>query len=310
MSKSSEYFHGMGARPCSHIQLDATAVSYKTGTHTLVDAASVGIRCGARLAIIGPNGAGKSTLLRMLAGLLPPTSGGISFNGKIIGTMSPLERARQFAFVGQADAPDQQLLVDEVVLLSWPHSPSGRLHTHGRPGNRRREFHGARARISHFRRRALGFISSGGERQRMQLARALAQQPAILFLDEPTNHLDPKARSELLLLVAGLNVTTIAVLHDLPLVAPFATRVAVMHSAQLVASGTPDETLTPRIVSDVFDLDVLRLRHPSRQRDLMVFEAPEPIHDAHSHSHGAFDEKIPFCPRIYSFCLRLPLLSL
>jgi iron complex transport system ATP-binding protein len=108
-----------------------------------------------------------------------------------------------------------------------------------------------------------------------KLARAIAQQPAVLFLDEPTNHLDPKARSELLSLVAGLDVTTIAVLHDLPLVAPFATHVAVMHSAQLVAAGTPDETLTPRIVSDVFELDVLRLRHPSQDRELMLFETPE-----------------------------------
>lgn len=263
----------------THIQLDAKAVSYKTGAHILVDAASVGIRCGARLAIIGPNGAGKSTLLRILAGLLLPTSGDICFNGEIISKMSPLERARQFAFVGQADAPDQQLLVEDYVSLGRiPH-----LGVFTRAIDREIvEDSMERARISHFRRRALGSLS-GGERQRMQLARALAQQPVILFLDEPTNHLDPKARSELLLLVAGLDVTTIAVLHDLPLVAPFATHVAVMHSAQLVASGTPDETLTPRIVSDVFDLDVLRLRHPSRQRDLMVFEAPEPIHDVHSH---------------------------
>jgi iron complex transport system ATP-binding protein len=140
-----------------------------------------------------------------------------------------------------------------------------------------------RAKIAHFARRAIGSLS-GGERQRVQLARAIAQQPAVLFLDEPTNHLDPKARSELLSLVAGLDVTTIAVLHDLPLVAPFATHVAVMHSARLVATGTPDETLTPRIVSDVFDLDVLRLRHPSQDRDLMVFETPETSLHAHPRS--------------------------
>lgn len=116
----------------------------------------------------------------------------------------------------------------------------------------------------------------------MQLARALAQQPAILFLDEPTNHLDPKARSALLSVVAGLGVTTIAVLHDLPLVAPFATHVAVMHAGKVVATGLPEQTLTPRIVSQVFDLDVLRLRHPHQDRELMVFDAPGPSPSDHT----------------------------
>jgi iron complex transport system ATP-binding protein len=266
----------------THIQLEAKSVSYQTGAHLLVNAASLSVGCGARLAIIGPNGAGKSTLLRMLAGLHQPTCGEITFNGKNISQLTPLERARQFAFVGQADTPDQQLLVEDYVSLGRiPH-----LGVLTKALDRQIvEDSMQRAGIAHFRRRPLGSLS-GGERQRMQLARALSQQPAILFLDEPTNHLDPKARSELLGLVAGLDVTTIAVLHDLPLVAPFATQVAVMHSAQLLASGTPDETLTPRIVSDVFDLDVLRLRHPSRQRDLMVFEAPEPLHDTHSHSRS------------------------
>ncbi|QND52295.1 ABC transporter ATP-binding protein [Phyllobacterium sp. 628] len=261
-----------------HMIMHADEVSYRTSGQTLVDDVSLSIERGARLAIIGPNGAGKSTLLRMLAGLLRPSSGDIHLNGSKLGGLTPRERARQFAFVGQTDTPDQQLLVEDYVSL-------GRIpHLGSFTRARDREIVAEalfRARIAQFARRPIGSLS-GGERQRVQLARAIAQQPEVLFLDEPTNHLDPKARSELLALVTGLNVTTIAVLHDLPLVAPFATHVAVMHAAQLVAAGTPDETLTPRIVSDVFDLDVLRLRHPSQDRDLMVFEAPEPIKTAHS----------------------------
>lgn len=264
----------------SEVALRAAAVTYRIGEQMLVDAASLEVRLGARLAIIGPNGAGKSTLLRMLAGLQKPVCGEIHFNGHTVSSLTPLERARQFAFVGQTDTPDQQLLVSDYVSLGRiPH-----LGVNSRARDREivdEAMH--RARIAHFARRPISSLS-GGERQRVQLARAIAQQPVILFLDEPTNHLDPKARSELLSLVTGLDVTTIAVLHDLPLVAPFATHVAVMHSAKVVASGTPDETLTPRIVSDVFDLDVLRLRHPSQERDLMVFEAPE--HSALSHSRS------------------------
>lgn len=255
----------------SHIVLNADAVTYRTAGQALVDAASMTVECGCRLAIIGPNGAGKSTFLRMLAGLLPPTSGDVYLNGSSISRLTSLERARQFAFVGQTEMPDRQLLVEDYVSLGRiPHDG-----TFTKAKDREivaEALH--RAKIAHFSRRAIGSLS-GGERQRVQLARAIAQQPAVLFLDEPTNHLDPKARRELLSLVAGLDVTTIAVLHDLPLVAPFATHVAVMHSAQLVAAGTPDETLTPSIVSDVFELDVLRLRHPSQDRELMLFETPE-----------------------------------
>lgn len=256
----------------SHVALRADEVTFRTSGQTLVDEVSLDIERGARLAIIGPNGAGKSTLLRMLAGLLRPSSGHIYLGSTAIDRLSPKERARKFAFVGQTDTPDPQLLVEDYVSLGRiPH-----LGTLTKAQDRDIVAEALlRAKIAQFTRRPIGSLS-GGERQRVQLARAIAQQPDILFLDEPTNHLDPKARSELLSLVAGLDVTVIAVLHDLPLVAPFATHVAVMHSAQLIASGTPDETLTPRIVSDVFDLDVLRLRHPSQDRDLMVFEAPEP----------------------------------
>jgi iron complex transport system ATP-binding protein len=255
----------------SHIVLNADAVTYRTPGQTLVDAASLTVECGCRLAIIGPNGAGKSTLLRMLAGLLQPTSGDVYVNGSSVGRLASLERARQFALVGQTDTPDLQLPVEDYVSL-------GRIpHIGAFTKARDREIVAEalhRAKVTQFSRRSIGSLS-GGERQRVQLARAIAQAPAVLFLDEPTNHLDPKARSELLSLVAGLDVTTIAVLHDLPLIAPFATHIAVMHNAQLVAAGTPDETLTPRLVSDVFDLDVLRLRHPSQDRELMVFETPE-----------------------------------
>lgn len=264
----------------SHIVLNADAVTFRTAGRTLVDAVSLTVACGCRLAVIGPNGAGKSTLLRMLAGLVQPTSGDIYLNGESISWLTPLERARQFAFVGQTDTPDPQLIVEDYIALGRiPHSAA-----FTRAANREivaQALH--RVKITHCSGRRIGSLS-GGERQRVHLARAIAQQPAVLFLDEPTNHLDPKARSELLSLVAGLEVTTITVLHDLPLVAPFATDIAVMHHAKLVAAGPPDQTLTPRVVSDVFELDVLRLRHPSQDREFMVFETPEMSLHAHQRS--------------------------
>lgn len=253
--------------------LSMDALGYRAGNgRMLVEPTSLEIGAEQRLAIIGPNGAGKSTLLRMMAGLLKPSSGSVRIHGDDIAALRPLDRARLIAVVGQTDAPAGQLLVQDYVALGRiPHS-----------GAFRRDEDAAiveealvRVDLAAFARRPVASLS-GGERQRMQLARALCQKPKVLFLDEPTNHLDPRARSELLALVGGLGVTTIAVLHDLPLVAPFATRIAVMQQGRVVATGTPDECLTPRIVSDVFALDVLRMRHPSQDRDLMVFEASLP----------------------------------
>jgi iron complex transport system ATP-binding protein len=106
------------------------------------------------------------------------------------------------------------------------------------------------------------------------LARAIAQEPKILFLDEPTNHLDPRARSELLELVSQFGMTVVAVLHDLSLVTPFATRVAVMNEARLQALAGPREALTKQLIREIFGVDVLRLRHPTEDRELTVFDVP------------------------------------
>lgn len=252
--------------------LTARALSFRSQSgRLLVDDVDLRIDAGERLAIIGPNGAGKTTLLRMLAGALRPASGEVLLGNRRLSDLASVERARSIAIVGQIDQPDPRLsVVDYVSLGRIPHS-LGR--------NRRNEaeiVRNALDRISidHFKDRPVGSLS-GGERQRAQLARAIAQEPKILFLDEPTNHLDPRARAELLDLVSRLSITVVAVLHDLPLVAPFATKVAVMNEARLHAHGTPRETLTQTIVRQVFSIDVFRLRHPAEDRELTVFDVPK-----------------------------------
>lgn len=246
---------------------DLTATA--NGQH-LVDAVSLSVAAGDRLAIIGPNGAGKTTLLRMLSGMLRPSSGEVKLAGRRLDRISAAERALYMAVVGQTDQPDPRLaVIDYVELGRIPHA-----------GLRRR----AEERdivVEALRRtgllpllgRSIGSLS-GGERQRAQLARAIAQEPRILFLDEPTNHLDPRARGELLELVAGLGMTVIAVLHDLSLVSPFATTVAVMDRARLHALAAPREALTQQLIREIFGVDVFRLRHPTEDRELTVFEVP------------------------------------
>lgn len=238
---------------------------------TLVENVGLDVRAGERLAIVGPNGAGKSTVLRMLCGMLKPSSGSVSLDGEPLDRLPMAERARRIAVVGQSDQPDAQLAVRDYVGL-------GRIPHAGlrRSSDDRDVVLDAleRTGLLALQQRRMGSLS-GGERQRAQLARAIAQRPHVLFLDEPTNHLDPRARGELLEFVARLGIAVVTVLHDLPLVAPFATHVAVMSKACLVALGTPGETLTAALVREVFAIDVLRLPHPDEQdRELTVFDVP------------------------------------
>jgi iron complex transport system ATP-binding protein len=252
--------------------LSAAGLSFATRAGTsILGPTSLDVGPGDRLAIIGPNGAGKSTLLRLLAGMLRPGSGSVQLFGRDIAAMPPVERARLVAVVGQADQPDHRIRVrDYVELGRIPHRSNRRS-----AGEEAKLVAAAleRAGLARLAGRELGSLS-GGERQRAQIARALAQEPRVLFLDEPTNHLDPRARGELLQLVAALDLTVVAVLHDLHLVPAFATRVAVLRDGALVACGPADKTLTRHTIRDVFGIDLLRLPHPHEDRQLTVFDIP------------------------------------
>ncbi|MNH24322.1 Hemin import ATP-binding protein HmuV [compost metagenome] len=103
---------------------------------------------------------------------------------------------------------------------------------------------------------------SGGEKQRVILARALVQQPQVLILDEPTNHLDPRYQLELLQQVRRLGIGTLASIHDLNLAAAFCDRLYVLDHGRIVASGTPDQVLTAELLHEVFGVQALIDRHP------------------------------------------------
>lgn len=251
--------------------LCADKVGFRTlSGQTIVHDVSLEVMAGDRLAIIGPNGAGKTTLLQMLSGMLPASTGRITLDGDPIGRMRGAERARQIAVVGQSDQPDRRVTLGDYVQL-------GRI-PHGNRMSRRDEA-GLIAHVldqtglASLARREMGSLS-GGERQRAQIARALAQQPRILFLDEPTNHLDPGARGMLLGLVSALDLTVVAVLHDLNLVPGFATEVAIIDQGRLIACAPPDEALSRTRVREVFGIEVLRIPHPHENRDVTVFDIP------------------------------------
>ena len=234
-----------------------------------LEATSFQARPGEIVAILGPNASGKSTLMQLIAGVLGPLSGRILLNGFVIHSLSPRTRAQRIAMVQQ----ESRLLFPARV---WEFVMQGR-HAHGR--SLRFESHtdmqivqDALLHVSstHLGDRLMDQIS-GGERQRIILARALAQQPLLLLLDEPTLHLDIAAQVGLLdalrRLSARYRYTVIVVTHELNLAAEYADQVLLMQSGRCLRVGPPAAIYQRELLEQVFQVPLrVEMRGHGRPR--------------------------------------------
>lgn len=219
---------------------------------------------GEIVALLGPNGAGKSTLLAIANGSLGPHQGEVLFDGRSISGLSRREVARRMALVAQSAEMRFGLTALEYVL-------AGRYAHAGAIGfDSPRDIEIALESLaltdcSGFRDRPFNHLSSG-ERQRVVLARALAQQPRLLLLDEPTANADIAHQISLLGLVRELarsrNIGALFVTHEINLASEFADRIALIREGRLIACGTPSEVMTPELLSDVFGAPLYVDRHP------------------------------------------------
>ena len=253
------------------LKLQSISVSY--GARQILHDISLNVQSGEVLALIGPNGAGKSTLIRAASGVVP-YSGHVRTNGDDFAALSTLQRARYIATVPQAVAMPPAFTVWETVLLG--RTPY--LGFLGQPSPRDEEIaREALQRVSalHFAERRIGELS-GGEQQRILLARALCQSTPVLLLDEPTAHLDLQYQVSLLELVRELahkdNLAVLVALHDLNLAAHYADRIALMVAGTLKALGTPEEVLKPELIADAYCLPVQVVKHPFMDIPLVLPE--------------------------------------
>ncbi|MCY4290452.1 MAG: ABC transporter ATP-binding protein [Roseovarius sp.] len=212
------------------------------------------------LAIAGPNGAGKTTLLRLLSGSEAPTGGDVLVGGRNLKRLSAKNRARMIAVVSQQEQPDGRLFLrDYVALGQIPIQADRSSQAHADDVKRILRLTSltdlAETRMA---------VLSGGERQRAHIARALAQNPSLLFLDEPTNHLDPDAKGRMLSLIAELGITVVMIVHDLVMIPEFASHVALINAARLAGFGPVNEVLTPDRVHDIFGVSYLQFAHQGR----------------------------------------------
>lgn len=232
------------------------------------------IEPGEVFAVVGPNSVGKSTLIKAASGILPPTQGFVRVNGKDLGAISPSERARLVSVVPQAlNLPAAFSAFDVVLIGRTPY-----LSWLGREGERDRTIaqHAMeRTNTWQLADRPVGELS-GGEQQRVLIARALAQASAVLLLDEPTAHLDLRHQDEVLKLVRSLareeNLTVMITLHDLNLVARHADRVALLSDGRVRMIGLPEEVLTPQELEAVYGIAVHVAAHPLDGTPIVLYE--------------------------------------
>jgi iron complex transport system ATP-binding protein len=237
--------------------VEAREVSVTLGAAAVVRGLTLRIGTGEWVGLIGPNGAGKTTILRALAGLIP-FSGRVTLAGRAVASSTRREIARAVAFVAQRPELPSELTVAEYVLLGrTPHI--GPLASESRADRLCAERAIERLELQAFAARSLGSLS-GGERQRVVLARALAQEPAVLLLDEPTSALDLGRGQQALELVDCLRreqgLTVLSAMHDLSLAGQYADRLLLLNRGEVVARGAPHEVLREQTIHSHYGANV------------------------------------------------------
>lgn len=242
--------------PLFHIH----AVSWQRQQHWVLRDIDITLPSQRIVGVIGPNGAGKSSLLHLLAAMAQPTHGHIMFAQSPLALMSRAELARRMAVLGQhADRYPNFTVLDVLRFGLLPHKrwyqwdntlDTSHLMT-------------ALARVDLTHAAALPFASlSGGEQQRVLIAKALVQQPQVLLLDEPTNHLDVHYQHQVLHLLTQLGLSVVISIHDLNLAANYCDYLVLLDAGKLIAHGPTTEVLQAELLSQVFKLQIDVDLHP------------------------------------------------
>jgi iron complex transport system ATP-binding protein len=253
--------------------LEVKGLSCGYGRTLIVRDVSFAVDRGECVGIIGPNGSGKTTLLRAINGLLPLDDGAISFEGMPTEKMGHRELAMQLAVVTQSPEAIPPFSVEEFVLLGRvPHWRRFQfLETEGDMEIAEQAM--ALTGIASLRGRRMGELS-GGERQLAFVARALAQEPQVLFLDEPTAHLDIGHQVQIMDLLRQLNrersLTIVVVLHDLTLAGLYCDRLILLNEGRLHSIGTPQQVLREGVIEEVYRTTVVILETPIQAKPAIV----------------------------------------
>lgn len=230
-------------------------VKFNIGDTEIIKGINIDVSNKDFVGIIGPNGSGKSTFLKCVYRTLKPSSGIIKFDDISLSKLSVKESSRKMAVVSQHNYYDFDFSVGEIVLMG--RSPHKKMME--RDSQKDYDIMKESLRkvdMLHFKDRNFNTLS-GGEQQRIILARALAQDTECLILDEPTNHLDIKYQLQLMNVVKKLDIEVIAAIHDLNIAAMYCDKIYVLKDGKIVAYGSPNEILTPKLIKEVYEVNAI-----------------------------------------------------
>lgn len=235
------------------MNLSTENIRLSYGAQEILKGVSINGNTGEFIGIIGPNGSGKSTLLKCIYRILKPHAGQVFLDGEELSGISIRNSAKKMAVVAQHNYYNFDFSVMEVVLMGRaPHKKT-------MERDNAKDFQIAQkaletVEMEGFANRSFSTLS-GGEQQRVILARALAQQTPCLILDEPTNHLDITHQIQLMKIVKNLKVTVISAVHDLNIAAMFCDRLYVLQDGEIVGQGTSQEVLTAEFIKKIYRVE-------------------------------------------------------
>jgi iron complex transport system ATP-binding protein len=249
--------------------------SFRVGEKQILRGVSFSVRSGEYLSIIGPNGAGKTTLLRCLDRILTGGSGEIEVFGRPLGDFTQKELARRLGYVPQADGRVLPFTVEQFVLMGrYPYlSPFSSI--------RREDREAVRDALQvtgteQFHDRLLDTLS-GGERQKVYIAAAIAQGADVLLLDEPTTFLDYRHQAEIRELLAWVNrsgTTIVAVTHDVNRAVLDSDRIVALREGAVAFCGRPEEVMQPSVLEGIYGTEFLLVGHPRAALSMIVPGTP------------------------------------
>ncbi len=269
------------------MRLDVENIVWGADGRKILRGVSLEVGSGEVVGLIGPNGSGKTSLLRCVYKVLEPQAGLISLGEEDVLRSSVRRMARRTAVVPQETPGEFDFAVREIAAMG--RSPHKGLFERETAEDREIVDDSlSRVGMLPFAERQFSTLS-GGEKQKVLVARALAQKARLLVLDEPTNHLDVGHQLEVLGLVRGLGVSALAALHDLNLAALFCDRIYVLSGGEVFASGTPDEVLRPELIETVYGVASEVRIHPATGKPHVAFlpESLRPRPDGQEGERGA-----------------------
>ena len=249
--------------------LDISSLSFNFGSKNILADIDLSIKDNGIVGIIGPNGSGKSTLLKCIYRVLKPKTGTIFIDGKNINDYPFKETAKKMAVVAQHNDTHFDFNVLEMVLIG--RSPHKKFMERDSAEDIELAYKALeQVNMKDFADRNFSSLS-GGEKQRIILARALVQNTDCLILDEPTNHLDIKHQLHFMSLAKDLKITVISAIHDLNIAAMYCNKIYALKGGQIIAAGSVNEVITEEVIKTLYDVEA-KIIYDEEKKPHVIFK--------------------------------------